>query len=323
MTTRRRATRAAALSLLMMLSGASATAGDGPAPKPKFAPPAARMTVVTGKNRAYIRTYLNLSYKSGCKACQLDLAIPDQSHEGPFPTIVVIHGGGWITGDKSSFASDEHHVPANIVDFARLGFAAATINYRLSKEAPYPVALDDCRDAVRWLRQHAAEYGLDAREFGAWGNSAGGHLALMLAACEDPADRNQPLERSSRVQAAVSDSGPIDLVADYRRGTLREVIGRFMGGPPEGDRAARYEQASPGHHVAAQGPPLLLIYGEIDAQVGVETADRYVAALSAAGRHDLTYLRLAHVDHCPHSIQCVPYVTDAVDQFFLRTLRPR
>ncbi len=125
------------------------------------------MSVATGKNRAYIRTYLNRSYKSGCKACQLDSAIPDQSHEGPFPTIVVIHGGGWITGDKSSFASDEHHVPANIVDFARLGFAAATINYRLSKEAPYPAALDDCRDAVRWLRQHAAEYGLDAREFGA------------------------------------------------------------------------------------------------------------------------------------------------------------
>ena len=124
------------------------------------------------------------------------------------------------------------------------------------------------------------------------------------------------------MQAAVSDSGPIDLAADYRRGTLREVICRFMGGPPDGDRAARYEHASPRHYVAAQGPPLFLIYGEADAQVGVETADRYVAALSAAGRHDLTYLRLAHVEHCPHSIQCVPYVTDAVDQFFLRTLRP-
>ena len=136
------------------------------------------MSVVTGKNRAYIRTYLNRSYKSGCKACQLDLAIPDQSHDAQYPTIVVIHGGGWITGDKSSFASDEHHVPANIVDFARLGFAAATINYRLSKEALYPAAVDDCRDAVRWLRQHADEYGLDARQFGQWGNSAGGHLAL-------------------------------------------------------------------------------------------------------------------------------------------------
>jgi dipeptidyl aminopeptidase/acylaminoacyl peptidase len=66
-----------------------------------------------------------------------------------------------------------------------------------------------------------------------------------------------------------------------------------------------------------------LIYGEADNQVGVKTADRFVAALSEAGRRDVTYLRLAHVDHCPHSLQRVPYVSDAVNQFFLRTLPPR
>lgn len=296
-----RATAAASISVLALLCGAKIFADDGAAP----------------------RTYLNLAYKPGCKSCLLDLAIPNASHKGPYPTIVVIHGGGWLNGDKSSFTSDERHAPANIVHFAKLGFAAATINYRLSPEAPYPAALDDCRDAVRFLRQHAGEYGLDPRRFGAWGNSAGGHLALLLAVADDPADRNQPLERSSKVQAAVSDSGPVDLVADYRRGTLREVISRFMGGPPEGDRAARYEQASPGHYVSAQGAPLLLIYGEADTQVGAETADRYVAALSAAGRRDVTYLRLAQVDHCPHSLRGVRFLADVVDQFFLRTILPR
>jgi acetyl esterase/lipase len=234
----------------------------------------------------------------------------------------VIHGGGWIEGDKSSFTSDSHGVPGNIVDFARLGFVAATINYRLSKDAPYPAALEDCRAAILWLRKHAAEYQLDAKRIGVYGNSAGGHLALLLALLDDPADRDKPLEQSSRVQAAASDSGPIDLLADYRNGALRTVIGRFMGGSPEGDRLARFEQASPGHYVFGKGPALLLIYGEADAQVDVKTADRFVAALSAAGRKDVTYLRLAHVDHCPHSLQRVPYAADAVNHFFLRTLRP-
>jgi len=308
---------------LLFLSSVTIVAGNGDSPKPTVASPSARAAAERAKDRSSVRTLLNLSYKSGCKACLLDLALPNETHPGPWPLIVVIHGGGWIEGDKSSFASDTYKVPGNIVDFARIGFAAATINYRLSKEAAYPAALDDCRAAVRWLREHAAEYQLDPKRIGAYGNSAGGHLALLLALLEDPVDRGTGVEQSSRVQAAASDSGPIDLVADYRRGTLRTVIGGFMGGAPEGNRQALFEQASPSHYVSAKGPPLLLIYGEADPQVGVETADRFVAALSEAGRRDVTYLRVAAVDHCPHSLQRVPYVADAVTQFFLRTLGPR
>jgi acetyl esterase/lipase len=317
-----RAVLAVFLVALLPLCVISTANADDPPAKPTFAPPRDRPVAVTAKDRSYIRTLLNLSYKAGCKSCVLDLALPNQSHAPPYPVIVVIHGGGWIEGDKSSFTSDTYGVPGNIVDFARLGFAAATINYRLSKEAPYPAALEDCRAAIHWLRQHAAEYQLDAKQIGVYGNSAGGHLALLLALFEDPAARDKPLAQSSRVQAAVSDSGPIDLLADYRNGVLRTVIGGFMGGPPDGDRLALYEQASPGHYVSAKGPPLLLIYGEADAQVDVKTADRFVAALATAGRKDVTYLRLAHVDHCPHSLQRVPLATDAVNQFFLRTLRP-
>ena len=96
------------------------------------------------------------------------------------PGIVVIHGGGWLEGDKSSFTSRTHGVPGNIEDFAALGFVAVAINYRLSGEAPYPAALEDCKCAVRWLRAHAGEYRLDPDRIGAYGNSAGGHLALLL-----------------------------------------------------------------------------------------------------------------------------------------------
>src|SRR5260370_28813873 len=92
----------------------------------------------------------------------------------PRPAIVVIHGGGWLEGDKSSFASRQNGVPGNIVDFAALGFVAVTINYRLSGDAPFPAALEDCKCAARWLRAHAPGYHIDPDRIGAYSNSACG-----------------------------------------------------------------------------------------------------------------------------------------------------
>src|SRR6202158_3213599 len=124
----------------------------------------------------------DVKYRDGpSKQWRLDLAFKKSIHGKPRPAIVVIHGGGWVEGDKSSFASRKYGVPGNIEDFAELGFVAATINYRLSGEAPFPAALEDCKCAVRWLRAHAKDYNLHPQDIGAWGNSAGVHLALMLA----------------------------------------------------------------------------------------------------------------------------------------------
>jgi dipeptidyl aminopeptidase/acylaminoacyl peptidase len=121
----------------------------------------------------------------------------------------------------------------------------------------------------------------------------------------------------------VSDSGPIDLVEQYRSGVLRTVCAKFMGGPPEGDRVSAYRRASPNNQVTAGSnlvPPLLLIYGVEDAQVPVETADRFVLALAKAGVRDVSYCRLAKVDHCPYSLIRVPTLPPIVDEFFVRTL---
>jgi len=255
---------------------------------------------------------LNVPYRDGNPAWRLDLAMKIERGEKPRPGIVVIHGGGWIEGDKSSFASKKHGVPGNIEEFAELGFIAVTINYRMSKEAPFPAALDDCKAAVRWLREHAADYNLDPDHIGAYGNSAGGHLALHLGMGNEDA--------ASRVQAAVSDSGPLDLKFQHESGALRGIVHQFVGGPPEGDRLKLYGQASPSEQIGKDTPPLLLIYGVSDGQVPIETADAFVAALGRARLEDVTYHRLAYVDHCPHSLIRVPEMKAAVDQFFVRTL---
>jgi acetyl esterase/lipase len=295
------------LTMLICLAGGqrASTASEPPAP-------------------ADIVVFQNIAYREGAsRQWKLDLAMRKDLRGRPRPGIVVIHGGGWLEGDKSSFASREHGVPGNIEDFAALGFVAVTINYRLSGEAPFPAALEDCKNAVRWMRAHAREYNLDPDHIGAYGNSAGGHLALLLGMVGKDAhlEGDGPYQdQSSLVQAVVSDSGPIDLVEQYRSGALREVCTRFMGGPPEGERAAAYRLASPIDQITPRTPPLLLIYGVEDGQVPVETADRFVLALGRAGRKDVSYYRLAHVDHCPYSLIRVPTLRPVVDQFFLRAL---
>jgi acetyl esterase/lipase len=264
----------------------------------------------------------NLHYRDGSRACVLDLAFPKGHTDRPRPAVVVIHGGGWIEGDKSSF--DVQRTPGNIVDFAAAGFVAASVNYRLSGEAPFPAGLYDCQAAVRWLRGHAREYHLDPNRIGAYGNSAGGHLALLLGLLGPTSgleERDGPFPaESSGVEAVVSDSGPIDLVAEHKNGTIRTVIERFLGGPPDQKRLAAYQAASPINHLAGKTPPLLLIYGEADNQVDARTADRLVSELSHRGQREISYFRLASVGHCPHSLIRVPYLRPVVIEFFQRTL---
>jgi acetyl esterase/lipase len=266
-----------------------------------------------------------LRYRDGPSShLTLDLAMPKADSASPRPAIVVIHGGGWIEGDKSSFSTVSRRPPGNIIDFARLGFVAATINYRLADEAPFPAALHDCQCAVRLLRANAKKYNVDPQRIGAWGNSAGGHLALLLGMIgkDEGLEVDGPYaDQSSRVQAVVSDSGPIDLLYQHEHNRLRTVVERLMGRPPDGPNDAAYKFASPSSHISADTPPLMLIYGEADGQVPVETADEFVVALRRAGLNDLTYQRLGTIDHCPHSLVRVPWLVPAVNEFFVRTLR--
>src|SRR5262249_51528022 len=160
--------------------------------------------------------------------------------------------------------------------FAKLGFVAASINYRLSGEAPFPAALADCKNAVRWLRAHAQTYHIDTNHIGAYGNSAGGHLALLLGLVDKSAalEGDGPYqEHSSMVQAVISDSGPVDL--DLRKPEnkgLAKVMAQFLAGPNE-TLPERIGKASPMSYVKEPLPPMLLIYGTVDAQVTVGPVD--------------------------------------------------
>ena len=211
---------------------------------------------------------------------RLDVAWP--RGEGPFPLVVLIHGGGWSGGDKS-----DYHSAMRLL--AGQGYAAASVNYRLAS-APrniFPAAVEDVRCAVRWLRLNAATYRVDPARIAALGHSAGGHLSAMLgtAAEVEGLDGACPARGvSPAVSAVVSLAGPQDIrTAGALDPSQRGMVENFLGGRPE-DRIEVALLASPAVHVDARTPPFLLIHGTADPiDVPAESVERNVAAARSAG----------------------------------------
>jgi acetyl esterase/lipase len=143
--------------------------------------------------------------KIGDVSNKLDLYIPKNDGSKPLPLIIFIHGGGWLGGDKA-----KPYIP--IIPTVEKGYINASINYRLSNVAKFPACVEDCKSAVRWLRANAKKYNINPDKIGVWGESAGGHLSLMVGCADTSAgfDVGDNLKVSSRVQAVISVFGPAD-----------------------------------------------------------------------------------------------------------------
>lgn len=243
-------------------------------------------------------------YADGSPAHRLDLYVPEG--KGPFPVILNIHGGGFRMGDRSMV--DETIGKALL----SAGYAIASVDYRLSGEAPFPAAVLDVKAAVRFLRAHAEEYGLDPSRVAAFGLSAGGNLAAMLGTTGDVAEFDDPAlghaHVSSRVQAVVDWFGPTDF------GRM-DGQARAQGCPPEGQRhdapdsfeslylgapvpsvPDRVRRANPATYVTPDDPPFLIQNGDQDCMVPVAQSRILAEALGAGGR-DVQYDLLRNVGH--------------------------
>ncbi|MFO0956306.1 MAG: alpha/beta hydrolase [Isosphaeraceae bacterium] len=219
----------------------------------------------------------------GDRSLALDLYLPEEG-EGPFPVLVAIHGGAWLAGDRNG---------AMGIDQAGRGYAVASITYRLSQAARFPAQIEDCKAAVRWLRDHAGKYNLDPDRFGAIGHSAGGHLASLLGTTGDVKefDKGDHLDQSSRIQAVCALSGPSDLLQMGAHAPKDSVINHDAPDAPEAkliggavqENKEKAAKANPITYISRDDPPFLLIHGDADNVVPCHQSELMVDALKKAG----------------------------------------
>jgi acetyl esterase/lipase len=249
----------------------------------------------TPRPPAGVRHHPDLIFaRAGSADLKLDLACPAEG-DGPFPAVIVLHGGGWCIGTRRTYLP-------TVFDLAARGYVAVTIDYRLTSEgAAYPAQLEDARSAVRWLRANAQRYRIDPQRIGAVGYSSGGQLALMLGTL--PEGKPEDAEPSDLVRTVVAFYPPTDLSAWYRdpkvgptEGPLvRLALDRFLGGPPE-KQAERYAAASPITHLNRTSAPTLLIHGLKDTMVPPDQSMRYALKAAQVGAP----VRLLCTENCGH-----------------------
>jgi acetyl esterase/lipase len=207
----------------------------------------------------------------------LDVYEPPEAASGLQPAVVLIHGGGWMSFDKSTM-----HTMGMLL--ARSGFVAFAVDYRLlhGSENRWPAQLDDVQRAVRWIRANAVRYRVDAEHIGAFGHSAGAQLAALLG-MEDTRDNSDPAlaKYSSRVQAVVDVSGPADFTT-HREADGDAFLANFFGGD-YAHRAEVWQDASPAFHVSKNDSPFLIVHGTQDVEVPLAQSQELADKLKQAG----------------------------------------
>lgn len=279
---------------------------------------------------AHIHASLTYSTPDGYRPLHLDVYVPEAA-SGPSPCVIWIHGGAWLFGSRQS---PPDYWPEGLVFQSAIdaGLAVASIDYRHSREASFPAQLHDAKSAVRYVRHFADELGIDPDRIGAWGESAGGHLAALLGLVDDPA-----LEGSEGVTGpssavspvvdfyGVSDVDTMPSIFDSLPPEIVEVL-LSSGGREHADPTAVIlansplppEDArrllSPVNNVGSAPPPFLLVHGEEDTLVPISQSEQLLAALVAAGG-DAELVRVAGGSHVFEGADPAPPIERAVTYF--------
>jgi acetyl esterase/lipase len=212
------------------------------------------------------------------KTDDVDLQLDIYRQKGlqtPAPTLVFIHGGAWKKGKRQDYLP-------YLIDYAKKGYVTVTVSYRLSKVAKFPAAAQDVNCGIKWIKQHAEQYGIDPDRMALIGGSAGGHLSLLLGYGGDESLFNQDCAEGpdSKVKAIVDFYGPVDLTTPYAITT--EQVLSFMGAT-YAEIPKMYELASPSTFITPDDPPTLIFQGTIDSLVPVSQSDSLESWLQQAG----------------------------------------
>jgi acetyl esterase/lipase len=244
----------------------------------------------------------------------LDVYAPESGVQGA-PVLLQIHGGGWMIGRK------EQQAQPLLIHLARRGWVCVAANYRLSPKATFPDHIVDCKRALRWVRDHVAEYGGDPGFVAATGGSAGGHLSSLLALSPGDPEFQPGFESAdTSVEACIPFYGVYDFTNAH--GTqpddgIVQVLERFIMKKPFATHRAEYERASPMHRIQPDAPPFLVIHGTHDSLAPVAEARLFVDLLRKTSRATVGYIELPEAQHAFevfHSPR-TSHVLGAVDRF--------
>jgi acetyl esterase/lipase len=206
---------------------------------------------------------------------KLDLYVT-RTPDKPLPTLIFIHGGGWTGGTKEGR-------DLAILPYLDMGMNVVNVEYRLARIAQAPAAVEDCRCALRWVIQHAKEYGVDVSRIVVSGDSAGGHLALTTGMLPASAglDRECPGPDNLKVAAIVNWYGISDVNELLDGPNMKAYAVQWLGSASDREQIAR--RVSPLTYVRAGLPPVLTIHGDADPTVPYTQSVRLHKALSDAG----------------------------------------
>lgn len=218
----------------------------------------------------------------------LDLAVPKVG-PGPFPVVVLIHGGGWFSGTRKTY-------DYMLWKLTERGYAAVSVSYRF---APFPTQVEDVQEALRWLQANAKKYDLDVQHCGVWGWSSGGHQACLLGMA--------PVKDAPPPRCIVCYYGITDLRrlhGDCATGCLPGVQGKLvqlsletlLGGSPQAV-PQRYVDASPTRHIGVETPPIMLVHGTKDSVVPIDQSRHFYRCLKVWG----VPARFLSVEGAPHN----------------------
>jgi acetyl esterase/lipase len=240
--------------------------------------------------------------------------------------VIYIHGGAWAIGSPK-ITNPIYREMDFINKLNKAGFAVACISYRFSREAQFPAQLHDCKAAIRYLRQNAAVFGVDPKQFAAFGDSAGGHLATLVGLTSKTKAMEGKIgitKGSSAVQAVVNWFGPTRFLTmaeeklalkswgDSNAADSAESL--LVGGPIQKSKA-KTKAASPITYVHKAAPPTLLQYGDTDRLVPLAQGEALYEAMKAKGC-DVSLQVIKGADHCFWGVDGTPIVDQMIG--FLR-----
>jgi acetyl esterase/lipase len=236
-----------------------------------------------------------LPYAPGGRRFHLDVVHPREIPAGGAPILLHVHGGAWVIGQKQ-----QQGIPL-MVHMAARGWVCFDVNYPLSPRARWPEHLIALKRAIKWIREHAAEYGADPTFLAVTGGSAGGHLAAMLALTGNDATLQPGFEDAdTSVQACVPMYGMYDFTDESGSKHARQRLGALIR-PMVMGRKAKYPEdyraASPLYRVVPDAPPFLVMHGRNDTLIPVGDARAFVTALGEVAKYPVAYAELAGAQH--------------------------